>query len=330
MTRRRILYGLILVAAFLFQITNENYLAPVLLTLTLAFPVLSLLLSLPSILSCRLSLRARPVILTRSGRACWEIAPKRAFCLPLSRLTIVLEEENLLTGKIAPKKIFLSGVTRQTSSVHPADTSHCGLLELRVKKLRAYDYLGLFAFPLPKPEPVRLLVEPEPLDPGPLSIPDGWGVRPAPGSALHKSPGEDYDLREYRPGDPLRSIHWKLSSKWDDMIMREPVETFVPLLLLTFDRFGNPERLDAVLDKLMGYSRALLTIQRPHAVQWIDPDGTAALCPISDEKELQACLLTLLSSPAPLQAPVSDADWAAISDPASLRIHIAPDEEVAE
>ena len=31
--------------------------------------------------------------------------------------------------------------------------------------------------------------------------------------AARRGPGEDYDLREYRPGDPLRSVHWKLSSK---------------------------------------------------------------------------------------------------------------------
>lgn len=330
MARRRILYGLILVAAVLFQISNTNYLAPVLLTLTLALPLLSLLLSLPPILSCRLSLRARPAGLTRGDNAHWIIAPKRISGLPLARLTLVLEEKNLFTDKVLRTKVSLNGVTRQTASAHCADTSHCGLLELRIKKLRAYDYLGLFAFPLPRPEPARLLVEPDPLDPGPLSIPEGWGARPSPGSAPRKSLGEDYDLREYRPGDPLRSVHWKLSSKWDDLIVREPAETFVPLLLLTFDCFGTPERLDAVLDKLMGYSRALLTIQRPHAVQWIAPDGTEVLCPIADEKELQTCLLTLLSVPAPLQAPTSDTDPASITDPSILHIHISPDEEVAE
>lgn len=239
MARRRILYGLILVAAVLFQISNTNYLAPVLLTLTLALPLLSLLLSLPPILSCRLSLRARPAGLTRGDNAHWIIAPKRISGLPLARLTLVLEEKNLFTGKVLRTKVSLNGVTRQTASAHCADTSHCGLLEFRVKKLRAYDYLGLFAFPLPRPEPARLLVEPDPLDPGPLSIPEGWGARPSPGSAPRKSLGEDYDLREYRPGDPLRSVHWKLSSKWDDLIVREPAETFVPLLLLTFDCFGT-------------------------------------------------------------------------------------------
>lgn len=33
---------------------------------------------------------------------------------------------------------------------------------------------------------------------------------------------EIYDIREYMPGDDIRSIHWKLSSKTDKLILREP------------------------------------------------------------------------------------------------------------
>lgn len=330
MAGRRVLYGLILVAVFLFQISNDNYLAPLLLTLTLALPVLSLLISLPSVLTCRLSLNALPAGLTRGNEAHWGIVPNFRVGLPLPRLTIQLEEKNLFTGTMVRKKLSLNGITQQTRTTLSAEVSHCGLLELRVKKLRVYDYLGLFAFPLPKPDPAQILVEPDPIDPGPLYVPDGWGVRPAPGSTLRRSLGEDYDLREYRPGDPLRSVHWKLSSKWDDLIVREPAESFVPLLLLTFDRFGTPERLDAVLDKLMGYSRALLTIQRPHAIRWFDTTGTAVLCEVSDEKELQECLWAILSFPAPIQPPASEPEWTDTPGTTSLCIHISLDEEVPE
>lgn len=35
-------------------------------------------------------------------------------------------------------------------------------------------------------------------------------------------PSEMFDIREYVPGDDIRSIHWKLSSKTDSLILREP------------------------------------------------------------------------------------------------------------
>lgn len=30
-----------------------------------------------------------------------------------------------------------------------------------------------------------------------------------------------FDIREYVPGDDIRSIHWKLSSKTEDLIVRQ-------------------------------------------------------------------------------------------------------------
>lgn len=329
MIGRRIFYGLILIAAFLFQITNDNYLAPILLALCLALPVLSLLVSLPVILSCRLFLHGEAAGVSRGTQAQWFMTPNLRIRLPLPRLRILAVEKNLLTGATVQHKLAMNGVTDQTQAVFPVSTVHCGLLELRIKKARAYDLLGLFAIPLPKPEPARIPVNPIPLDPGPLHVPEGWGLRPAPGAAPKRSYGEDYELREYRPGDPMRTVHWKLSSKLDDLIVREPVETVTPLVVLSFRWFGTPERLDGLLDKLTGYSRALLAVQRPHALEWVSRSEDPSLHPISDEKDLRDGLFALLSSPAPEEAPVPD-DPSAKSDGAALRIHLAPDEEVDE
>lgn len=330
MTGRRILYGLILVATLLFQITNDNYLAPILLVLVLCLPFLSLLISLPAILGFKLTVSTAPASAPRNQEAAWRIFPKPRTALPLPRLTARLQETNLLTGETRRDKLVLSGVSRSQSVARPVNATHCGLLELQVKKLRAYDYLGLFAIPLRRPEPAQFLVEPVPSDPGPLSIPEGWGVRPTHGAySAKKSLSEDYDLREYRPGDPLRSIHWKLSSKWDDLIVREPTETVAPLLLLTFDFYGSPERLDTVLDKLAGYCRALLAVQHTHAVQWLDPSGELIFCPISDEKEFQTCLFVILSTLAPTLAPKPLTDSKSNAADSAFLIHISPGEEDA-
>ena len=35
-------------------------------------------------------------------------------------------------------------------------------------------------------------------------------------------------------------MHWKLSSKWDQLIVKERAEAVTPLPLLTLDRFGTP------------------------------------------------------------------------------------------
>lgn len=104
----------------------------------------------------------------------------------------------------------------------------------------------------------------------------------------------------------MRSVHWKLSSKWDELIVRERGEAASPLPALTLDRFGTPEELDGLLGRLLGLSRGLLSVQRPHNVLWLDAGGEPRLRAVSDEKELTDCLVELLGTAAPLSGPRLD------------------------
>jgi hypothetical protein len=297
MASRRIIYCLALAGALLFQITNNNYLAQFLLALCIALPLLSLVLSLPGMAACRLRLAAQPHRAQRGEGASWLLSVDSATGLPLPRVTIRLAETDRHLGRQKRNKVALSGVVRRKPIQRPAHTDHCALLELRADRVRVCDYLGLFSFPSATPHPAQMLVEPVPADPGPVNLPEGQGT-PLPDTPARRGPGEDYELREYQPGDPMRSVHWKLSSKWDELIVRSPADSATPLPLLTFDHFGSPEEIDRTLDKLLGYCRALLAVQQAHAVMWLTADGAVKRCSVSDERELGACLLEILSDPA--------------------------------
>lgn len=326
MVSRRIAYGAVLAAALLFQITNENYLGQFLLALCLALPVLSLALSLPGMVRCRVEPAACPAALERGEGGVWTVEADTFAGLPLARLTLRLTEENLLTGARSRCRVKLTGVAKRRPVEQPAQAAHCGLLELRVDKVRVCDYLGLFAWRLPPPAPARLLCHPIPAPAEPPRLPDGAGRRPAAQNAARRGPGEDYDLRPYRPGDPMRAVHWKLSSKWDELIVRERIDTLTPLPLLTLDRFGPPERLDNLLDQLAGMSRALLAAQQPHAVLWLDGAGEPQLHPVADEREYRLMLTALLTGPAPLSGPALDDSPELLCGPdgPAFRIQITP------
>ena len=321
---RRLTWAAALTAALLFQITNENYLGRFLLALCVALPLLSLALSLPGMLRCRLTLSAVPAATARGGGAEWAVDTSVPPALPIARITLRLTEENLLTGQRQRGRFELTGVARRRPARTNAPTEHCGLLELRADKLRVWDCLGLFSLRLPPPAPARLLCLPLPVQADPPRIPEGAGQRPTPRNAARRGPGEDYDLREYRPGDPLRSVHWKLSSKWDQLIVKERAEAVTPLPLLTLDRFGTPGELDALLDRAAGMSRALLDAQQPHALLWLDGAGEPQLHPVADEGEYHCMLTALLSGPAGERGPALDDCPAGLQglDGPAFRIHI--------
>ena len=320
---RRLAWAAALTAALLFQITNENYLGRFLLALCVALPLLSLALSLPGMLRCRLTLSAVPAATARGGGAEWAVDTSVPPPPPQAPVTPPREGGKQRHRAPPPGGVAGNGVARRPARTN-APTEHCGLLELRADKLRVWDCLGLFSLRLPPPAPARLLCLPLPVQADPPRIPEGAGQRPTPRNAARRGPGEDYDLREYRPGDPLRSVHWKLSSKWDQLIVKERAEAVTPLPLLTLDRFGTPGELDALLDRAAGMSRALLDAQQPHALLWLDGAGEPQLHPVADEGEYHRMLTALLSGPAGERGPALDDCPAGLQglDGPAFRIHI--------
>lgn len=324
---RRLLYVLVLAGTLLFQITNENYLARFLLALTIALPLVSLALSLPGMLKCRLELTSRPAEVNRGEPAVWTVEVNTFAGLPLSRVSLRLRMWNWLTMEWSAQKLKLTGVAKRRPVELTAPTGHCGALELEAERIRVYDYLGLFALPVPPPPPCAILCRPIPALRPPVVVPDGLRGPASPRSAAYAGPGEDYDLREYRPGDPMRSVHWKLSSKWDELIVRERSEAAAPLPLLTLDLFGEAERLDKLLDQVTGLSRAMLTAQRPHAVLWVDWAGEAQFHPVGDEREYALLLDALLRAQAPRRSATLDDCPEALQgfDFPVFPIHITPE-----
>lgn len=99
-----------------------------------------------------------------------------------------------------------------------------------------------------------LLVFPQPLITG---LPAAVDVRHANAELQSSLPGGDGDLRNidsYRPGDPLKSIHWKLSARHQELkirLLQQPVASAV-----TFD----PDQLPGTLEERLGRCAYLVNL----------------------------------------------------------------------
>lgn len=302
MLRRRLLYGAALLAAGLFFLFFSGYFALFLLITLLALPLISLALSLPGALGSTLSLSLQPERAVRGeeGRLLLSLTFRSPF--PLSRFSAALLLEHSFSGLTRRQALRLCPPAGGCALEQEMDTSRCGRWTVRCVKPRVCDLLGLFSLPVKAPPEGTLFVLPVPMEAGPAPALTGargrdLGLKPRPGGG----PGEDYELRPYRPGDSMRAVHWKLSSKLDDLVVRETMEPRRAALLLTFDHFGPPEEVDGVLDRLCALSRRLLEGNLPHFIQWVHPvTGQLEHWDITDEGSLSPCLLHILSQPAPL------------------------------
>ena len=270
------------------------------LVLILVLPILSLLLALPGWMGSMASAVPEASLVTVGGSARFRIILYHSSFLPLIRPRVRLGWTNQLTGESGESKLTL---TARKPAELTVPVAHCGRLVCRVEGAVCCDLLGLFPLPVRKgPEravlilPVHLELEgKEELAAGENA---GTVLRPRPGGG----PGEDYDLREYRVGDPLRSVHWKLSSKKDELVVRETLEPQQAAIVVTYDHFGPPEDLDRTFAQLWALSRWLLQQDRPHHIQWASPlTGVAEDRAVDSPNALLACLDGAFSTPAPLE-----------------------------
>ena len=321
MLRNWLVYLLGLAGALVFHIYYFGWYSWFVLVLAVALPWFSLLVSLLAMLRTRLRMDA-PALLTRNEAAYVTLRAGNGFLpQPLCRFRLTITA--VMTGE---RRSLRQSTQSQGSWYVPLDTSHAGAYLCQVEKARVYDYLGLFRLPVRAPAPVETVIRPVPREPARLPNLRHFLVRqlkPKPGGGF----SEEHELRDYRPGDSMREIHWKLSVKTDRTIVREAQEPVRGLTLLTFDLRGTPGRVDATLEELLWLSQWLLDHDTPHQILWIDPtDCETATAPIEAPAHLEALLSRLLRTPLRPDTPSLEGRT---FPRATWRCHISPQEDAS-
>lgn len=123
------------------------------------------------------------------------------------------------------KRLWLKVQGRTTTFEVPIATDKCGEVSVKCKNIQVYDIFKLFHFPCRGFEELRTVIYPHKVRIK-VEITRNYAGIPQEEGMVQNRKGNDhseiYDIREYMPGDDIRSIHWKLSSKTDKLILREP------------------------------------------------------------------------------------------------------------
>ena len=292
MVKNRIIYLGAVVGMAVFFFDYNGWVSQFLMLVTLALPIVSLLFSLPSLFSTRVKCVVNRTC-PRGGvnNMVVSLATGPFGLWPLCGVKIKVTD--LIGDKTVTKDAI---ITKDSDVTVEIDTAHSGVFECRVTKAFMYDYLGLFRFPVKAPKKFFVTVEPIPVCPTPS--PDFYSIgakamRPKPGGGF----SEVHELREYRAGDPLNAVHWKLSAKTDDLIIREAQEPVKLTVVLTVDLSPDRELLDSALDRLKWVSEKLIGMEVRHQVRYVDADGEQVKTEVSDGDSLDRLMIELMSKP---------------------------------
>ena len=315
MARNRILYFDLLLFLFAAFVLLEGWLFHLLFVFFLLLPFVSLLFTLPLCYAVRVRL-ASEEDLTGKGSYTLELAAQNRSMIPCSCVRVVIRTENLLgrSGDLTEKR----SISLQTSLRPRCETvlekkfllPTAGRTDITVEKVFVCDPLGLVRLPVSKkhrtaetmqlyvlPEPVRRTMEAEKAaDLGRDS--DTYSLVKA-----GNDPAELFQLREYRMGDARHSIHWKLSGRWDRLIVREfglPLSASVCFLVALHEGV-RVEQAESVIATVLSVSEDLLAKEIPHRMGWIGEDGALTVRDIDSQNALAEALHALLALPASKQ-----------------------------
>ncbi len=307
MILRRIFYALIILGSIVFYGAYQKWFSWIVLLTVLLLPLFSLLLSLWPMLTTRLKL----VTVDR---------------LPQGTHT-PLRIEAAGTGPRPPVSYKIQ-VTKPNTGEHwllrsgdPLPAEHCGALLIRPYRAKVYDYLGLFRMNIRKPSAQMIRIMPQPAEipiPPALTRYLSGAWRPKHGHGY----AENHEIRPYRPGDTLNLIHWKLSAKTDDLLLREPMEPDRGMMRLTMDLNGTPEELDRKFSRLLFLGGWLLSRQIPFEILVLTGRGIETRF-VPERSVFRQCLDDLLAAPFAAEGTIGDR-----KDAAAWEYHIGgePDE----
>jgi uncharacterized protein (DUF58 family) len=182
----------------------------------------------------------------------------------------------------------------------------CGIIKIKTSYLNIYDPLRIFKFRTGKNISTEVVIMPEGHE---VSGIVHYSDRVNEESDIFSEyrPGDDpsevFDLREYNPGDKLNRIHWKLSSKKNEFIVKEyslpidvPCSLFLDLKCYKDNDLTLPV-FDTLIETFLSISQFLLDNERCHSVTFYNAaQNCFSEYDIRDGADLIAVIRNIISS----------------------------------
>ena len=136
------------------------------------------------------------------------------------------EKLNILNFNAMPKKTDRINISVMTSKV--------GMVEFEGRTMQVTGFMGMVSLKVPVNFNVQVAVFPEKKEAVDIAeIPYSEGYDEYTEPDMKGSLSSDVkEIREYRPGDRLARIHWKISAKLDDLAVKEMERTSVMSLVI--------------------------------------------------------------------------------------------------
>lgn len=226
MISTRIVYIVLLIGACLFWVMYRGALSLQLVIAAFLLPVLLFLLLLWQKRTFTVRIASNTNEATANARFQLQLRMVSRCPIPIHYVSMVLQYSHSIMGEKDAFLLQLPGMGRTPQTISlPCSVSCCGKISFRVAELRIYDPLSLFSFSVPCKDTFSLLILPPNDVPLPLnSMPDTIASETSDCFSQYQK-GDDsseiFSVDAYVNGDALSHVHWKLTAKSDEMMIKQ-------------------------------------------------------------------------------------------------------------
>ena len=295
MIRVKIPYLFLIIGLVLVAILYGNYYPVIFLVLTLVLPIILFIIILIIKRNIVVEIKTLNSIGSKDEKIPFEVRVQNNSIFPISNCELRLSYYNNFTEKVEREYIIIPAEPRSTQTLTCNIISkHCGNIMINIDRIKIYDYIKLFATRKKVKCTAKVSVLPEihELD---ISLNSCEGEAAIDSQSFSKTksgddPSEVFNIREYAAGDRLQRIHWKLSSKQQELMVKEfslPLNSDGILLLEFYGDKKSLNILESLIETTISLSSFLLSYNYFHYIAWYDPANEAFnKVKIASEEEL--------------------------------------------
>lgn len=243
-------------ALFLFIILEHPFLLLTLLPFVAA-PFFSILIFRHVVSQLQFRAYCKTASVDMGNPVLFSVEAKNPSFFPLLKCELTFHTENIFRPNPINQVLNIPLNARKKGVFEiPLEAQLPGMVTFHITKICVSDYLNFVTITLPETCMAQIPVLPAPKEfPPPEKTVSSEGEDEVEDNSNHGMPSSDIkEIREYRPGDKLQRIHWKLSAKLDDLVVKELSNTSVlSIVLLPELSRNNITETTETLRSLMEY-----------------------------------------------------------------------------
>lgn len=275
-----ILYLCLIVGTIIFAAFYRYYFPLVILLLEIIMPIILFIVTLIEKLLLEVRINSKFNVFKKGADIPIDIAIDNKSIFPISKIIFNVICRDRYGNEFSFNIQTVSNAKSITNITYNIDAKYCGNIDIFIEYVYIYDYLSIFKFKkkINKRSSITILPNVYNMDNDIVihEVVSDEGERYS-----QYMRGEDtseiFDIRDYVQGDKLNRVHWKLSSKYDKMIVKEfgyPLSTKIELLLeLYVDKSQDCCKIvDGLIETLASVSYSLIQKGHEHNILWYRED----------------------------------------------------------